>query len=126
MPDRVFDEPRLAEVYDHLDSDRSDLDAYLAVVRELGARSVVDIGCGTGTFACLLANAEFEVVGVDPAAAMLAVAGGKDGADRVRWVCGVAADLPPIEVDLATMTANVAQVFLTDSEWTETLDAAHR
>ncbi len=126
MPDRIFDEPRLADIYDDLDSDRSDLDPYLSVAQELGARSAVDIGCGTGTFACLLANEGLEVVGVDPAAAMLAVARRKVGADLVRWVHGVAADLPPMQVDLATMTGNVAQVFLEDHEWAETLEAARR
>ncbi len=126
MPDRIFDEPRLADIYDDLESDRSDLDPYLSVAQELGARSAVDIGCGTGTFACLLANEGLEVVGVDPAAAMLAVARRKVGADLVRWVHGVAADLPPMQVDLATMTGNVAQVFLEDHEWAETLKAARR
>src|SRR6478672_7202328 len=29
--------------------------------------------------------------------------------------------LPPLSVDLATMTGNVAQVFLTDDEWGATL-----
>jgi ubiquinone/menaquinone biosynthesis C-methylase UbiE len=126
VPDRIFDHPRLADVYDHLDSDRSDLDVYLSMVRELGARSVADIGCGTGTLACLLAKEGIEVVGVDPAAAMLAVARRKEGADQVRWVQGVAADLPQLPVDLAVMTGNVAQVFLEDSEWAETLAAVHR
>jgi ubiquinone/menaquinone biosynthesis C-methylase UbiE len=126
VPDRIFEEPRLAEVYDDLDADRSDLDVYLSVAQELEARSVVDIGCGTGTFACLLATNGFEVVGVDPAAAMLAVARRKVGADLVRWVHGVAADLPAMQVNLATMTGNVAQVFLEDHEWAETLEAAHR
>ena len=126
VPDRVFDEPRLAGIYDQLDPDRSDLVVYASIASELGARSVVDIGCGTGTFACLLAAAGLDVIGVDPAAAMLEVARGKPGADRVRWVHGVASDLPPVQVDLATMTANVAQVFLDDDEWAATLTAAHR
>jgi len=51
VPDRIFDEPRLVEVYDHLDSDRGDLDVYMSIARGLGARSVLDIGCGTDTFA---------------------------------------------------------------------------
>lgn len=126
VPDRVFDEPRLAAIYDQLDPDRSDLDVYATIARELGARSAVDIGCGTGTFACLLAEDGLNMVGVDPAAAMLAVARAKPGAERVRWVHGVAADLPPIQADLATMTGNVAQVFLEDDEWAGTLRAAHR
>jgi hypothetical protein len=43
---------------------------------------------------------------------------------RVRWIHGDAAMLPPLQVDLVTMTANVAQVFLTDEEWVATLHAA--
>jgi SAM-dependent methyltransferase len=126
MPDRVFDEPQLAELYDELDPDRSDLDVYVSIARDLGARSVLDVGCGTGTLACLLAKEGLDVVGVEPAAAMLAVARRKDGADRVRWVHGVVADLAPVQADLVTMTANVAQVFLEDGEWDDTLDHIHR
>lgn len=126
MPDLLFDESRLAAVYDPLDPDRSDLDVYDALAAELVARSVLDIGCGTGTFACLLARRGLEVTGIDPAAAMLAVARAKPGAERVRWLHGVAPDLPPLQVDLATMTANVAQVFLDDRAWADTLAAARR
>jgi len=43
--------PRLAAIYDALDPDRSDLHAYVGIAAELGARRVVDIGCGTGTLA---------------------------------------------------------------------------
>jgi SAM-dependent methyltransferase len=123
--DAIFAEPRLAEVYDPLDPDRGDLDPYAAMVDEFGARSVLDIGCGTGTFACLLARRGLTVTAVDPAAASLAVARAKPGADRVRWVYGDAADLPPLRVDLVTMTGNVAQVFVTDAAWAATLRAAY-
>lgn len=47
MPDLIFAHPRLAAIYDVIDDDRSDLDVYTALVEELGARSVLDIGCGT-------------------------------------------------------------------------------
>jgi SAM-dependent methyltransferase len=123
--DPIFADRRLAEVYDPLDPDRSDLDAYAAMVDEFGARSILDIGCGTGTLACLLANRDLNVTAVDPAVASLEVARTKPGSDRVRWVHGYATDLPPIQVDLVTMTANVAQVFLTDEDWASTLRAAH-
>ena len=123
--DPIFAEPRLAEVYDPLDPDRGDLDAYAAMVDEFGAHSVLDIGCGTGTFACLLARRGLTVTAVDPAEASLTVARAKPGAERVRWLHGDATDLPPLQVDLATMTANVAQVFLTDTEWASTLRATH-
>src|SRR2546421_11499554 len=80
----VFNERRLAEISDPLAPDRPDLEFYLGLVAEFGARSVVDIGCGTGTFACLLANRGVEVIAVDPAAASLDVARTKSGAEKVR------------------------------------------
>jgi SAM-dependent methyltransferase len=122
MPDAIFAHPRLAEFYDGFDPDRDDLDLYLGAAREFGARSVLDVGCGTGTLACLLAEQGFEVTGVDPAAASLDLARAKPGADRVRWLLGDATSLPPLQVDLATMTGNVAQVFLTEEDWSATLD----
>ncbi|AQP47888.1 SAM-dependent methyltransferase [Tessaracoccus aquimaris] len=124
MPDQIFDHPRLAAVYDPLDPDRGDLDAYVAMVAEFGATDVLDIGCGTGTLATRLAADGVTVVGVDPAFASLEVARRKPYADRVRFVHGVARDVLPLQVDLAFMTANVAQVFLTDEQWADTLAAA--
>jgi SAM-dependent methyltransferase len=113
VADAIFEEPRLAEIYDPLDVDRSDLDAYVALAREFSAGTVLDVGCGTGTLACLLAGRGLEVIAVDPAAASLDVARRKPGADRVRWLHGDATNLPALQVDLATMTGNVAQVFMT-------------
>jgi SAM-dependent methyltransferase len=121
MVDALFGVPRLAAVYDALDPDRGDLEHYVAMVREFGARQVLDVGCGTGELACLLARDGIEVVGVDPAEASLEVARGKEFADRVRWIHGDATTLPPLQVDLALMTGNVAQVFLTDDEWSATV-----
>jgi SAM-dependent methyltransferase len=124
MADAIFAVRRLAEVYDPLEPDRPDLLPYLALVGELGARSVLDIGCGTGTFACLLAQHGIAVTGVDPAAASLEVARRKPHADQVRWILGEAPSLPPLQVDVVTMTGNVAQVFLTDEELASTLGSA--
>ena len=122
MPDAVFDEPRLAAIYDALDPDRSDLDAYVAMIDEFGARSVLDLGCGTGVFALQLAARGVDVIGVDPAGASLDVARSKPHADRVSWIHGDASAIPAsTAVDVVTMTANVAQVFLADAEWLATL-----
>ena len=127
MPDAAFDDPRLAAIYDALDPDRSDLDAYLAMVAEFGARSVLDLGCGTGVFALMLAERGIEVIGVDPAGASLEVARAKPGAERVTWIHGDTSAIPAgTTVDMVTMTANVAQVFLTDADWLTTLRAIHR
>lgn len=126
VPDPMFANPRLAQIYDDIDSDRTDLDHYLAIVREFGARSVLDVGCGTGVFACMLADEGIDVVGVEPAAASLAIARRKPGAGRVRWLHGDAASLPTMAVEMATMTGNVAQVFLTDDAWLDTLASLKR
>jgi SAM-dependent methyltransferase len=125
MADAIFEDPRLAAMYDALEPDRSDLDVYAAIAEELDARSVLDVGCGTGTFAVMLAGAGLDVTGVDPAAASLEVAQRKPGAECVRWINGNAGDLPPLAVDLATMTGNVAQAITDEPEWQSTLRGVH-
>ena len=122
--DAIFNDPRLVRVYDAIEGHRRDLEVYVDVVDELGARSVLDIGCGTGTFACMLAGRGVDVVGVDPAWASLEFARARPGADAVRWLHGDATTLPPLAVDAAFMTGNVAQVFLTDEDWAATLRGA--
>ncbi len=124
MPDAIFAEPKLAEIYDLLDNpDRPDLAPYLAIADEFHVHSVIDLGCGTGTLACRLAERGKEVVGIDPAAASLDIARRKAHAERVRWINGAAEQLTGLHADLITMTGNVAQVFVTDEEWMATLRA---
>ena len=125
MADDGFDHPRIAAIYDALDGDRSDLEAYVQMAEERGARRVLDVGCGTGTFALLLADRGLEVTGVDPALASLGVARAKPGSDRVRWIHGDATSLPPLHVDLATMTGNVAQAIVEREDWDATLRGIH-
>ena len=108
MPDAAFDDPRLAALYDPLEADRHDLEVYASVAAEMGASSVLDIGCGTGELACRLVLAGLTVTGVDPAAASLDVARRKLGR-RPGQLDPRRCDLaPPLSVDLAFMTGNVA------------------
>ena len=123
VPDAIFAEQRLARIYDAFDGPRDDLDAYVAIAGELGAGRVLDVGCGTGCLAIELAGTGRTVVGVDPAAASLEVARTKDGSDAVTWIHGDAAAIPAVGADLALMTGNVAQVFLTEADWTQVLAA---
>ncbi len=123
MPDAIFAHPRLAPVYDAFDGPRDDLAAYLSIAAELGADRVLDVGCGTGSLAVLLARAGHTVVVADPAAASLAVARSKDMGAAITWVHADAAGVPPAAADLAVMTGNVAQVFLTGEEWAGALRA---
>lgn len=128
MPDAIFSHPRLARVYDAIEGGRSDLDTYLRLAADPGVKAVLDVGCGTGTLACLLAGRGMEVMGVDPASASVEVARSKPAAGTVTWMVGTATDVAADganhqRFDLATMTANVAQVFLSDADWLGTLRA---
>jgi SAM-dependent methyltransferase len=122
--DAIFEDPRLVAVYDALEGERPDLEVYADMAAEFGARSVLDIGSGTGTFACLLAARGIDVVAVDPARASVEYARAKPGAEAVTWLVGDASALPALSVDAAFMTGNVAQVFLTDDDWLATLRGA--
>ncbi len=113
-------------MYDTFDGDRDDLTAYAAMVEEFGAHRVLDIGCGTGSLACLLAGRGYNVFGVDPALASLDVARRKPFAGRVTWIHATAPDVEPVDADVAVMTGNVAQVFIDEEDWLATLRAAHQ
>ena len=125
MRDPIFAHPRLAPVYDAFDGDRDDLTAYLSIAGELGAERVLDVGCGTGCLAILLAESGRTVMGVDPARASLDVAKAKDASARITWVHGDAMTLPPFDADLAVMTGNVAQLFLADDDWARAVRGIH-
>lgn len=101
-----------------------DNDFWLELADRLGARTIIDLGCGTGLLTRALAVGERLVIGVDPSPAMLAVAQKAPGAEKVRWIQGDASVLGAIGADLALMTGNVAQVFLEDEAWESALRAS--
>lgn len=114
--DRIYSDPRLAAVYDRLNPPAADTRFYLELAGP-PPRRVLDLGCGSGQLALALAAAGHRVSGADPAAAMLAVARAKPGAEAVTWVQAEAADLALAErFDLAVMTGHVFQVFLRDED----------
>jgi SAM-dependent methyltransferase len=123
VTDALFADPALAAIYDAFEGDRDDLNVYLGIAGELGADRVLDVGCGTGNLAVLLADSGRTVVGVDPASASLQIAKSKDPTGRITWVHGDATAVAALDADLALMTGNVAQVFLTEEDWTRTLQS---
>jgi SAM-dependent methyltransferase len=120
------EDPRTAAVYDTECAGRWDHDFYLTLTAELGARSVVDIGCGTGVFAVDCARRGHRVIGVDPAAPMLAIACARDGGDAVEWIHGHATDVPSDVADLVIMMGHVAQYFIAEADWEHVLAEIHR
>ncbi len=122
-----FTDPRLVAIYDTVNSYEpgTQPDFYLQLARELGARTVIDFGCGTGLITREFARRGYKVIGVDPAPAMIDVARHRPSGDLVRWVEGDASELGTPHADLAIMSGHVAQFFLTDEAWHTALVALH-
>jgi ubiquinone/menaquinone biosynthesis C-methylase UbiE len=70
--------------------------------------TLLDVGCGTGTFAIALAAArpDATVIGLDGDPQILGIARGKAGSDRVDWHEGLAGelDLPDGSADAVVMS----------------------
>jgi SAM-dependent methyltransferase len=112
--------------YDQLNAGDHDHQFYAALAHELAAPRVLDLGCGTGALACLLARTGHEVLAVDPDPGMLAVARARPGAGLVEWRLGTSRDALTAGAQLAVMTGHVAQVFVDDEAWRTTLQELHR
>lgn len=120
MRNAEFLDDRLVPLYDVLCPwSRAD-DFFVGFAGEHGPARVLDFGCGTGRLALGLADLGHTVTGVDPAAASLAVARAKPGADRVTWLEGDSQVLPAEAFDVAVMTSHVAQFLVDDDVWDRT------
>ena len=111
---------RLVELYDTDNPDGPDHDFYRQVADEIDARTILDIGCGTGMLTASFARAGRTVVGIDPSPNRLAYATKRANGRSVRWILGDSRDIPAEPFDYAVMTGNVAQ-HIVDSEWERTL-----
>jgi SAM-dependent methyltransferase len=123
--DQHYVDPRLVELYDIENTRGADTDFYIRLAADLAARTILDLGCGTGLLTCELAIGDRRVIGVDPAPAMLAYAHRQLNAERVQWIEGDSSALGTPAADLVVMTGNVAQVFLDESAWATTLRHIH-
>jgi SAM-dependent methyltransferase len=124
--DAEFNDVRLARLYETLCPwGRSD-QFFLDVANEIPNSRVLDLGCGTGQITLALARAGHQVTGIDPAAASLALARAKPGAEQVVWIEGTSADAPADAFDLALMTNHVAQFMTDDGAWLEVLADVYR
>jgi ubiquinone/menaquinone biosynthesis C-methylase UbiE len=114
--DMNYQHVRLAEIYDLDNPWGQDNDFYFGLA-EPGSSRVLDLGCGTGTLCCALAERGHRVTGVDPASPMLAIAGGKPHAEKVEWIHSRAQDYrSDHRYDLIVMMGHAFQILLTDQE----------
>lgn len=114
MQDSLFEDPDLVQFYDAENGWGEDTRHCLALAQR--ARSVLDLGCGTGLLAAELGSSR-DVFGVDPARAMLDIARRREGGAQVTWV---EADARTVRLgrrfDLVLLTGHAFQCFLTDED----------
>jgi ubiquinone/menaquinone biosynthesis C-methylase UbiE len=95
-PTRSVGFARLAQTYDRLrplDERWLQTVARMVELGDLRRRTILDVGCGTGRLAVVLAQRHgASVTGLDPSSEMLAVA--QERAPSGRWVLGYAEALP--------------------------------
>jgi len=112
--------------YDELNPADEDYRFYAALAASAGVSRAVDLGCGTGTLARMLASGGAAVTGVDPDPDMLRVARAKDPDGRVDWRLGHSDAIEPGSADLAVMSGRVAQVFTEDDAWLAAVRDLHQ
>ena len=70
--------------------------------------TLVDVGSGTGTFSVEIAGSRLDatIVGIDGDLESISLAKAKSGSDRVRWIEGLATDIPLEDerVDVVSMS----------------------
>lgn len=124
--DLLYSDPRLVAVYDLFNAGDHDFAFYASHIGPARQR-VLDLGCGTGTFARRLAAAGHDVVAIDPAPAMIDHARRQPGASAVRWLACDLGGLPPgAPFDAVVMTGHAFQCLLADADIEATLHGARR
>lgn len=107
----------IALVYDQLNQWGKDDNFFMELLVSTESKTIADLGCGTGRITVEMAKAGYRVTAIDPNAEAIQYAKKKDYAEVVTWIIGDSADLETAAYDAVIMTANVAQVFITDESW---------
>ena len=120
-----FSDPRLVAIYNTVCSLDGYEKFYIDLAKKINAKTIVDIGCGTGLLTLELAKRDYDMIGVEPSNLMLDVARRSLYGEKVNWIQGDALSLGECEADLAIMTGHVAQFYLEDGYWNKALSSIH-
>lgn len=113
-------------VYDQINGWGKDDDFFLSLLKEVNARRIADLGCGTGRLTVHFAQKGYQITAIDPNQEAINNAKRKEFADKVTWIVGDSSDLQSEAYDVVIMTANVAQVFLSNESWWQVVADAYR
>lgn len=125
-PDYIeFSDPRLVAIYNTVCALDGYEKFYLSLAKKLSANTIIDLGCGSGLLTCELSKQSYQMIGVDPAKAMLDLARQSSYGEKVKWVEGDALSLQEYNADLTIMTGHVAQFYLDDEYWLKALKSIY-
>lgn len=113
-------------VYDQVNRWAKDDEFFFELLKKVNVKRIADLGCGTGRLTTHFAKAGYHITAVDPNEEAIEYAKNKEVQGEVTWLVGDSSILEANTYDAVIMTANVAQVFLTDEDWSQVISDAFR
>ena len=113
-------------VYDQINHWGKDDEFFLELLKTLNIEELADLGCGTGRLTTHFAKAGYHVTAIDPNEEAIEYAKNKEYPGEVSWIVGDSSNLQTNAFEAVIMTANVAQVFLTDISWHQVISDVYR
>jgi len=113
-------------VYDQVNKWGKDDEFFVTMLKKLNVKKIADLGCGTGRLTNHFAKAGYHIIAIDPNEEAIEYAKNKEYQGEVAWIVGDSSNLKTNMFDAVIMTANVAQVFLTEESWKNVISDAYR
>lgn len=113
-------------VYDQINGWGKDDEFFLSLLKKIDVKTIADLGCGTGRLTTHFAAAGYDITAIDPNEEAIEYAKSKENPGGITWMIGDCTNLQTNASDAVIMTANVAQVFLTEDSWRNVVSDAYR
>lgn len=113
-------------VYDQVNGWGKGDEFFLALLKKINVKTIADLGCGTGRLTTHFAEAGYQITAIDPNEEAIEFAKSKEYPGEVTWIVGDSTNLQTNTYETIIMTANVAQVFLTEQSWKNVVADAFR